>query len=189
MKKIVVWGSLFVLLISSLNAFAIPRIRSVRVPGGVSRLSRRARPMCIKPVRANMKMPRLVRKISQAVRKPNSRVFSVEKGAHDAVQNAKPAVSSQWEAFGGKRIYQDQVDLARDVAKFYGAKGGQAYRGILNEELVLYKLPEGITYHPANKILPRVLDPQTEYILFNPKENHGQLIRDNLLRLFKKVEE
>lgn len=120
-------------------------------------------------------------------RAEQAQASSVHPGA-TATTYASPAeLSAAWQERIGRSLYDNQADLARDLAKFYGKEGGEPYRGILNEDLILYRVPEGISYHPAVQIFPKELDPQVDFVMYNPAKDYGQLLQKDILRLFKKV--
>ena len=97
-------------------------------------------------------------------------------------------VPTVWKEMGGKTLYTNSEDLISDVVKFYGNRGGQAYKSVLGDELVLYELPPGISYHPQRAVLPRLLNPQEEYVMYNPLLGSGNLVKKDILSFYTKVE-
>ena len=106
---------------------------------------------------------------------------------HPSATATTVELAARWQEVIGKTVYDSQAELARDLAKFYGKEGGEPYRGILNEDLILYRVPEGISYHPTGRILPKELKPEVDYVMYNPAKDIGQIMQESVLHLFKKV--
>lgn len=208
MKKLITISSVFVLLFSYANAFALPKIKRIRISRNATRLQRIAkgtivngklryiRPGVNETTRATVStMAQQVERAAGQAQQSHAKavlpaVINLEQraAAVEELKRAWETSTTPWKKSGGKMIYDNQAELARDIANFYGLEGGKAYKGILDEDLILYTVPEGIIYHPASRVLPRILDPQVDFIMYNPAKKRGQVLTADMLSLFKKVE-
>ena len=94
-----------------------------------------------------------------------------------AKEQARIEARSKWDKVG-RRDYNSQSDLARDVAAFYEGEGGQIVRDPFGREFIRYELPvDGIKYQPVGRAEAEVLTSQTHCVLYNPSRNAGQLMQ------------
>ena len=213
MKKLIVCSSVAVLMLSTLNVYAGPKFKKIKNP----KLGARVTGITAEMLRMGKLryIPRTVERIATPAQahvdasavhaQPINRAASQGLGdigksssgslnrtvtheVNQAIQASRLDVA-QHTSFTWKEVYTDPAELSRDVARFYDGKGGEPYIGIMGEELVLYEVPEGIVYHPATRLFPKELDPQNEFILYNPARQRGQIIKKDMLPLFKKAKD
>ncbi len=90
--------------------------------------------------------------------------------------------------FAWKTVYEDPLELARDVHETYAGRSGEKYINALGEELVAYELPQGLVYKSVNGIFARTVNPQQEVVIYYPSLHKGQLLKKDMLRLFRRAD-
>jgi len=106
---------------------------------------------------------------------------------HFLLDNVRP-LQEHFAEFAWKAVYEDSLELARDVHEAYGGQGGVKYINALGEELVAYELPQGIVYKSPNNIFARTINPKQEVAIYYPSLHKGQLLKKDMLRLFRKAD-
>ena len=107
-----------------------------------------------------------------------------------AKEQARLEARSKWDKIG-RRDYDSQADLARDVAAFYEGKGGQIVKDPFGREFIRYELPvDGIRYQATGRAEAEVLTQQTYCVLYSPSRHAGQLVKQGStdLKWFTPVE-
>lgn len=91
-----------------------------------------------------------------------------------------------WISAGGLGFYDNQARLARDVDHFYGGSG-VTRKSPDGKTVKLYMLPvEGILYKPVGYSTPIVLNPETDFIIYEVESHTGKLAQNTpeVLHLF-----